>query len=617
MAKGTLRVNGVLIAEDIHKIVQESGDSGGGGTGVGDEILLETGFHILTEASANAVIQANTGDNIVIREDDGTAVLTVDTNGRATFTGDTHVGTDDVGHDVKFHGATAGSYMLWDESADDLIIQGGNVGIGTTAPSDQGTGRSHLHIHSASTDYSYIGLTNNTSGADAASHGTNLLSDGNDFKILNRESGGHIILTTTGTGKVGIGTTAPQGSHAGSVTILGDADNTNFQALVLQNNNWASTETGQSVSIDMQLNRGGSTNAIGAQLLLGKDNDYDDTAAVDAKFSIKVAKNDSLNERLRINSEGAVSLGLYDPIYGSLQVYRSDGANYADIVTNPSGMAINISGDYTNNRYTGIYCVSSAANNATKTKFAHWITTDTTNGITANWATTSNYANGVTRNDLTIKYDGKVGIGTATPQNQLHVSNTGSTACNIRVQNDAQFFTFGTVEYSSADQFIIYSGQAGANRLFLTSAGNLTVTGTISGTSKSFKIDHPLESKTDTHDLVHSSIEGPQADNIYRGKVTLVAGKATVNIDTVSNMTEGTFIALNTNTQCFTTNETGWELVKGSVSGNILTITAKKNTSTDTISWLVVGERQDQTILNSTMTDSDGKVIVEPLKNAG
>ena len=70
MAKGTLRVNGVLIAEDIHKIVQESGTGSGGGTGVGDELLLETGFHILTEASATAVIQANTGDNVVIREDD-------------------------------------------------------------------------------------------------------------------------------------------------------------------------------------------------------------------------------------------------------------------------------------------------------------------------------------------------------------------------------------------------------------------------------------------------------------------------------------------------------------------------------------------------------------------
>jgi hypothetical protein len=44
--------------------------------------------------------------------------------------------------------------------------------------------------------------------------------------------------------------------------------------------------------------------------------------------------------------------------------------------------------------------------------------------------------------------------------------------------------------------------------------------------SGSFKIDHPLEAKKDTHHLVHSFIEGPQADLIYRGVVDLVDGTA-------------------------------------------------------------------------------------------
>jgi cytoskeletal protein CcmA (bactofilin family) len=34
------------------------------------------------------------------------------------------VGVDDTGYDVKFYGATGGAYMLWDESADDLILAG-------------------------------------------------------------------------------------------------------------------------------------------------------------------------------------------------------------------------------------------------------------------------------------------------------------------------------------------------------------------------------------------------------------------------------------------------------------------------------------------------------------
>ena len=103
-------------------------------------------------------------------------------------------------------------------------------------------------------------------------------------------------------------------------------------------------------------------------------------------------------------------------------------------------------------------------------------------------------------------------------------------------------------------------------------------------------------------------------DLIYRGKVDLVNGTATVNLDTKSGMTEGTFVALNRDVQCFTTNETGWTNVKGSVTGNQLTIIAQENTCTDTISWMVIGERQDDVIKAASMTDNDGNLIVEPDK---
>ena len=130
-----------------------------------------------------------------------------------------------------------------------------------------------------------------------------------------------------------------------------------------------------------------------------------------------------------------------------------------------------------------------------------------------------------------------------------------------------------------------------------------------------FRIRHPHPSKKYTHDLQHSFIEGPQCDNIYRGRVDLVDGSASINIDTVSNMTDGTFILLNRDIQCFTSNETGWTAVKGSVTENILTITAQDNSCTDTISWMVIGERQDDKIKSPDMdiTDADGKLIVEPL----
>ena len=41
-------------------------------------------------------------------------------------------GEDDTGLDVKFFGDTSGSYMLWDQSADKLIINAGTADLGTS-----------------------------------------------------------------------------------------------------------------------------------------------------------------------------------------------------------------------------------------------------------------------------------------------------------------------------------------------------------------------------------------------------------------------------------------------------------------------------------------------------
>jgi hypothetical protein len=52
--------------------------------------------------------------------DIGAAGNVINTTQHGTIT----VGVDDTGYDVKFFGATTGKYMLWDESADKLIIVG-------------------------------------------------------------------------------------------------------------------------------------------------------------------------------------------------------------------------------------------------------------------------------------------------------------------------------------------------------------------------------------------------------------------------------------------------------------------------------------------------------------
>ena len=146
--------------------------------------------------------------------------------------------------------------------------------------------------------------------------------------------------------------------------------------------------------------------------------------------------------------------------------------------------------------------------------------------------------------------------------------------------------------------------------------GNMCLTGTLYKGAVSFSIDHPLESKKDTHSLVHTGIEAPQADLIYSGIVQLLNGTVQINIDTEAGMTDGTFVALNRCVRAFTSNETNWDAVRGSITGNVLTIDSNVSTSAACVSWMVIGERQDPYMMSSTdWTDNDGRVVVEPLKS--
>jgi len=151
-------------------------------------------------------------------------------------------------------------------------------------------------------------------------------------------------------------------------------------------------------------------------------------------------------------------------------------------------------------------------------------------------------------------------------------------------------------------------------RMRIASSGAVSIGGALSKGSGSFNIDHPLPSKKDTHKLVHSFIEGPKADLIYRGTVTLSDGAATVDLDVAAGMTVGTWVLLCRDEQVFTSNETGWYPVRGAVDGSTLTVECEEATCTDTVSWMVVAERQDQHMYDTEWTDENGRPIIEPLK---
>jgi len=161
-------------------------------------------------------------------------------------------------------------------------------------------------------------------------------------------------------------------------------------------------------------------------------------------------------------------------------------------------------------------------------------------------------------------------------------------------------------------QIVMISDQATA----VAVTGSMSVSGTLSKGGGSFDIEHPLYPSTKKR-LVHSFIEGPRCDLIYRGTKQLINGTITIDINKEctynpeGSMDDGTFEALCANAECFLQNKSGFDRVIGSIQGAILTITCENNVSSDIINWMVIAERIDTNIKEWNRTDSNGFLITQ------
>jgi hypothetical protein len=500
----------------------------------------------------------------------------------------------------------------------------GEVGIGETSPSER------LHIGGDYADfrlYSRTGIEIGTLAFNEYFNGSAWVNDDNgivsgavrfsdardalEFGVRAGGSGAgystsHMVIRSTG--RVGIGTNNPDEnlhikSDASAATTLKIEATTNGQRADIA---LYGTYTGSDNDFAeiLFVNSGDSVGAIQA----GRDGAND---AGNIRFTTQ-ATGGGMTERMRITSDGNVGIGTTNP---SRKLHVNSGVDgmSAGIAGNTYGIRFDNGGTFSSGMST-IHGVDDTF-------------TATYQPIMLNGSDVRFGISGTEK--MRIKSDGNVGIGETNPSAKLMVKGgQDNTNGQLRIQGtgtnvDAQI-VFGTdlngrgmyVDDSDTNAFKIYGGAGkGLNEFEIDNTGNVTIAGSLSKGSGSFKINHPLESKNQTHYLVHSFIEGAKADNIYRGKVNLIDGVATINIDNVSGMTEGTFEALNTDIQCFTSNESDWDAVKGSISGNILRITCENNLSTATVSWIVIGERQDQHMIDTEWTDENGKIIVEPEKS--
>ncbi len=216
--------------------------------------------------------------------------------------------------------------------------------------------------------------------------------------------------------------------------------------------------------------------------------------------------------------------------------------------------------------------------------------------------------------------NGAVSIGTMTPANnglQIKSSYGDVGEFQLGPTNSNAFHMYGV---SGALEH--YSGTWGVGTYRGKWYNNgLEIWGALSKGSGSFDIQHPLHPDDSNKRLVHSFVEGPRCDLIYRGQVILVNGIASVNLDTDCveeqdcGMSPGTFEALCANPQILLQNVTSFSKIRGRINGNILTIESQDTTSTDIISWSVIAERKDPYIKSWERTNTNGYLKTEYIKS--
>ena len=448
---------------------------------------------------------------------DGTTNLdAVDIDGAVQIDSTVTVGVDDTGYDVKFFGATSGAYMLWDESADDLVLAGdagidleGDIDVNGTANLDV------VDIDGAFTQDGGVVVFNEDSGDY-------------DFRV---ESNGNanMFFVDAGNNRVGMGTNSVSSDSvlgvSGSMELIGasnryyiprQSDGALTGSIYSRTGNnvtisGAGSSSGQiefipssanssavAMTIDSSQNVGVGTTSPSYKLHIAEDkaneyaayiiNDNADGSGLrlrcddsDGDEYLFYAEN-STTARFAIKSDGKTGIGTASP-GGVLQIDAGLGApsdlgNFEEY-----HLILRDSGGNTNDAVGMLF--TSSADTYGGSAIVHY---DTGSGGTGDLAfyTKQSTSAVAPAEVMRLTDDGKVGIGTNAPAGLLEVENSSGNANVYITSADASNSRLYLGHQSdSGDGFIdydhgtaMYFGTDGTTRLTILEDGRVAIKAT-------------------------------------------------------------------------------------------------------------------------------------------